>query len=530
MSEDFTKGVGVATPTPTSSLSDFGAKDSAEFPAEIVAPTKAFLSQNTSHTIIQTQETKGKREHHGIDTDDLEAQKAQRPSRRRTYFHFIRYTALNVYRRLFSLVFLANLAMFVTIMVTDQSSLLAFVNAAAANLTACGLARQPLVVNTIYLIVCSVPRSAPLRLRRIAAKAFHLGGVHSGCGVASLLWYVGLVALISIRYWFPNEDGVGDAGRVTTISTAVIVLAYIILLLLLFIITAAFPAFRSKHHDVFELMHRFSAWAVVALFLVLLLLFANEARQAEQLSLGQYLIRLPAFWMLLVVIAAIIHPYLLLRKVKVEPEKLSRHAIRLHMNHAKPGFGLGIQLSRHPLRDWHSFATFPDCIPERDSKVGPGSGSFSCLISKAGDWTGETIEHPPRHLWKRGVLVYGFAYVMRVFTRIIVVTTGSGIGPCLSFLGDENRPAMRVMWQTRSPVKTYGEGIIDLVKQMDPDPLIMDTDQRGGRVDMVPIIERMAREFRAEAVCVISNPRLTKQLVYALETRGLVAMGPIFDS
>jgi hypothetical protein len=47
---------------------------------------------------------------------------------------------------------------------------------------------------------------------------------------------------------------------------------------------------------------------------------------------------------------------------------------------------------------------------------------------------------------------------------------------------------------------------------------------------MVPIIERMASDFGAEAVCVISNPRLTKKLVYELETRGLVAMGPIFDS
>ncbi|EED19622.1 integral membrane protein TmpA [Talaromyces stipitatus ATCC 10500] len=345
--------------------------------------------QTSSRT--QTKELKTTSGHYSSTGEDVEAQASKRQSRPRAYWSFIRYTVLNVYRRLFTIIFLANLAVFITIMITDQSSLLVFVNAIAANLTVCGLMRQPLIVNTIFLVICSIPRSAPLRLRRIASKAFHLGGVHSGCGIASFVWYIGLVALIS-------------------------------------------------------------------------------------------------------------------------------------------NFGLGIQLARNPLRDWHSFATFPDTAVETTLSSGSKSPtSFSCLVSKAGDWTGETIEHPPQYLWKRGVLVHGFAYVMRLYERIIVVTTGSGIGPCLSFLGDGNRPAMRVVWQTRSPLKTYGQGIIDLVKQMDPNPLVMDTDMTG-RVDMVPIIESMAMEFRAEAVCVISNPKLTKKLVYDLETRGLVAMGPIFDS
>lgn len=522
MSGDLAKEVKLVVPTSTPSPNSFQTPNQAS-------------TQNTLHTEKELRKESG---YYSNSSEDIEAQKPKLQSKSRAYWNFLRYTALNVYRRLFSFISLANLAVFIAIMITDQSSLLAFVNATAANLTVCGLMRQPLVVNTIYLVICSIPRSAPLRLRRIASKAFHLGGVHSGCGVASFVWYVGLVALISKHYWFPNDhdhDSTGhDAAQqrvaTTTISTAVVVIAYIILMLLLFIMTAAYPAFRFKHHNGFELTHRFSAWAVVALFLALLLVFSDQARKAEDLSLGQYLIRLPAFWLLIVVAAAIVHPYLLLRRVKVEPEPLSKHAIRLHMNHARTRFGLGIQLAKNPLWDWHSFATFPDRPVEKwpDSAL-QSPKSFSCLVSKAGDWTTDTIEHPPQYLWKRGVLVYGFAYVMRLYKKIIVVTTGSGIGPCLSFLGDGNRPTMRVVWQTRSPLKTYGQGIIDLVKQMDPDPLVMDTDLTG-RVDMVPIIERMASEFGAEAVCVVSNPSLTKKLVYELETRGLVAMGPIFDS
>jgi phosphoribosylamine-glycine ligase len=47
---------------------------------------------------------------------------------------------------------------------------------------------------------------------------------------------------------------------------------------------------------------------------------------------------------------------------------------------------------------------------------------------------------------------------------------------------------------------------------------------------MVPIVQRQVQEFDAEAVCVISNPVLTARIVYELESRGIPAFGPIFDS
>ncbi|KAE8410790.1 hypothetical protein BDV36DRAFT_276671 [Aspergillus pseudocaelatus] len=440
------------------------------------------------------------------DSFDLEAQAPKKKP-----FSSSRFALLNIYRRLFTLVFCANVAVFIYVMTADRK-LLALVNATAANLLACGLARQPLVVNAIFLIVCSIPRSAPLRLRRIAAKVYHYGGVHSGCGVASFIWYTGFVGLMSKEYWSPST------GK-STISVAPVVVAYIILALLLAIIVVAYPGFRFKKHDYFELTHRFSGWLVVALFVALLMLFVNDFSQAAHQSFGRFLIELPAFWFLMVTVGAIVHPWLLLRKVPVTPEYLSNHAVRLHFNHTTTTFGKGIQLARHPLRDWHGFATFPD----------PEGKTFSSLVSKAGDWTTACINDQPTHLWKRGVLIYGFAYAMRVFRRVVVVTTGSGIGPCLSFLGDENRPNLRVVWQTRTPLKTYGQGIIDLVSKMDADPYIINT-RESGRIDMVPIIRQLYKEFDAEAVCVISNPFVTKKVVYELESGGIPAFGPIFDS
>ncbi|CAI7584740.1 unnamed protein product [Penicillium glandicola] len=435
---------------------------------------------------------------------DLESQ--TQTQRKTKLFASTRYAILTLYRRLFTLVFSANVAMFVYVMSTEQK-LLALVNATAANLLACGLARQPLVVNAIFLVVCSMPRSAPLPLRRIAAKVYHYGGVHSGCGVAALVWYMGFVGVLSHQYWSPSADSLSMG-----VSAASVALAYVILVLLLAIIVVAHPAFRMKRHDYFELTHRFSGWLVVALFVALLLVFSRGASQSEGQPLGTFLVELPAFWFLVFTVA-----------VRAEP--LSTHATRLHFDHAVTTFGKGIQLAKHPLRDWHGFATFPDPAPAGVH----GNPSFSSLVSKAGDWTADTIHNPPTHLWKRGVLIYGFAYAMRVFRRVIVVTTGSGIGPCLSFLGDDNRPALRVLWQTRAPQKTYGDGVMHLVHQMDSAPIILDTD-KCGRMNMVPIILQQIKDFKAEAVCVISNPVLTARIVYELEARGTPAFGPIFDS
>jgi hypothetical protein len=88
---------------------------------------------------------------------------------------------------------------------------------------------------------------------------------------------------------------------------------------------------------------------------------------------------------------------------------------------------------------------------------------------------------------------------------------------------------MRVVWQTKSPLQTYGQRTLDLVKRMDEQPVVIDTSVTG-RVDMLPIVLRLYKEFAADAVCVISNPQMTRSLVYGLETRGIAAYGPIFDS
>ena len=47
---------------------------------------------------------------------------------------------------------------------------------------------------------------------------------------------------------------------------------------------------------------------------------------------------------------------------------------------------------------------------------------------------------------------------------------------------------------------------------------------------MVKLAYKMYKDFDAEAVCIISNERLTRKVVYGLMSRGVPTFGAIWDS
>jgi hypothetical protein len=120
-------------------------------------------------------------------------------------------------------------------------------------------------------------------------------------------------------------------------------------------------------------------------------------------------------------------PWFRLHKLHVTPEKHSDHAIRLHFKEKIPLF-VGLRISKSPLREWHSFA----CIPVREE----GGTGGSWLISNAGDWTRGAIMNPRSYYWIKGIPVTGVLPMVRLFRKVTVVTTGSGIGPCLGVIQD----------------------------------------------------------------------------------------------
>ena len=428
----------------------------------------------------------------------------------------LRYKLLAVYQRLFSVVFIGNMIAIVIEVVMHRHShpfgppLGNLATAIAANVMGAILIRQEYVINALYSIFCWTPLWMPLRFRRMVSKLYHFGGVHTGCAVSAVAWFILYSALVTIRY----TDG--DFHE-----PAVIAITYILLVLFLALCVFAIPKLRIFSHNTFEAVHRFGGWAAVALFWVeILLVLHAESEDPGADAFGLLVIQAPAFWFLLVVTFFIILPWVRLRKVEAFPEVLSRHAVRIHFKYSYKNIGnvIGLRITHNPMKEWHAFATIPDA----------DGSSFSLIVSDNGDWTKKQIMEPAQSYWIRGIPVTGVLRMATVFRRIVLVATGSGIGPCLSFLTSHPMPC-RLLWSTPSPIQTYGEDVMRAVAKADPEAMIIDT-RASGRPDVVALTYHLYLETKAESVFVISNPSLTSRLVYGLESRGIPAYGPIWDS
>ncbi|CAF9923808.1 MAG: hypothetical protein HETSPECPRED_005425 [Heterodermia speciosa] len=436
------------------------------------------------------------------------------PSKKeRRIWRRLRYTILAVYQRLFTIAFTANIIGLIIVLVRARNNhpsgppSSALATATSVNVTVAIAMRQEYVINALYDICCLTPHSWPLRIRRLIAKLYEFGGVHSGCAISAVVWFILFAAFVTRDYSNNTFDALG-----------VIIVTYILLFLFLAICLFSIPKFRFKSHNLFEAVHRFAGWLAVALFWVDILLVLNfQSKLPGSDSLGILVVKAPAFWFLLLITFLIVLPWTRLRKVDAFPEKLSNHAIQIHFKYRKMGPVLGIRITHNPMTEWHSFATIPS-----------SDGSFSLIVSDAGDWTKKQIMQPANKYWIRGIPIAGVLRMAYVFKRIVVVTTGSGIGPVLSMLHSFPMPC-RILWSTPNPQQTYGEKIMQQVASADPDAMIINT-RASGRPDMVALAYHLFVESKAEAVFTISNPSLTRKVVYGMESRGIPAYGPVWDS
>jgi predicted ferric reductase len=281
-------------------------------------------------------------------------------------------------------------------------------------------------------------------------------------------------------------------------------------LMTLMIVTAIGPI-RQKFHNRFEHVHRFAGWTLLALFWAHNVAMVRDAAIPLTSSL--------AFWLLCLITLSIASPWITLKKVPIEVEKPSNHAVGVHFNYGDTPFpGSSNALSLSPLREWHSFANIPT----------PGTDGYRLVISRAGDWTGRFIDNPPDKVWVKGITTSGVARIEVLFKKVVYVGTGSGIGPILPHLLAHDVPN-KLIWSTRSPRKTYGDKLVDEIEANTDDALIWDTDARG-KPDLSKLALEAVAETGAEAVIVISNQKLTRGVIYDMERQGIPAFGAIWDS
>lgn len=437
------------------------------------------------------------------------------PKRHMRLLRHLRLTFVTTYRRIFFLIFVLNLLGLGRLFRkhnVDDINLDNLATWSSANLLISILVRQDFFVNAIFRTAWLVPWRVPLRIRRLIARIYTYGGIHSGAAVAGTIWFLTFTCFVTIRF---AKEG--------SYTLPVVILTWLILVLLVLILIFAFRTLRSQYHDVFEMTHRFLGWCTVMLFWCQLLSLVKLLAEASTKSFIVTLIRSPTFWNLVAITMLMVQPWISLRKWTFASERLSSHTMRLHFSHPVHRFSC-LSVSTSPLKEWHPFATFPS--------TESGSGGASLIVSAAGDWTTSLLKSSPQtmHLWVKGFPKPGVLSLSCIFPRVVIVTTGSGIGPSLSSLLD--RPAgqfCRLIWSTRTPVETFGKNMMAYVNCADPNALIIDTNVTG-RPDLVRVAWNVYKEMGAEAVFVLSNESVTKKIVYGLESRGVPAFGPIWDS
>ncbi len=384
-----------------------------------------------------------------------------------------------------------------------------FAEIAIVNFTVAICIRQQYIINLLFGLATAIPKSWPLSIRRRAGKIYHFGGLHIGGNVSGTLWY--LLFVVSLFYSFYSHK------TINTPPSILLVINVLLAVLLVFIIVMALPKARAQKHDRFERTHRFGGWVALALFWVQTLFMI--AWSNPDVYFGSALLSSASFWLLTTVTLSILLPWLRLKKIDVSYEKPSNHVVLARFNYGETPFaGSSTVLSRNPLLEWHAFANVPE----------PGREGFRLTISRAGDWTGQLIDDQPKKLWVKGISTAGVGNIDQLFNKVVWIATGSGVGPCLPHLFSGKVPA-RLVWATRNPRKTYGDQLVDEILKAQPDAVIWDTDVHG-KPDMVKLAYMAYKDFDAEAVICISNKKLTWQVVYGMESRGIPAYGAIWDS
>ncbi|KAF4333619.1 non-ribosomal peptide synthetase [Fusarium beomiforme] len=425
----------------------------------------------------------------------------------------LRHRIFIVYRTLFSLIGMLNLVALICVVALQlKSEWLGIIT--AINLVIAVLVRQDTVINMLYTVFCSLPKHLPLGIRKRCAKIYHLGGVHSGAGVCATAWLV----ISTVRETICNA-GFCEGHAIGSLVTQVV--SWVLCGLLCSMVATAWPSFRKQYHNFFERFHRFAGWTSLGLFWARTILTINDSRPQHQ-ELGIATVRTPDFWLLVVATLSIASSWVFLRKVPVEAEVLSDHAVRLHFDYTVPVNGSFTRLSRRPLIEWHSFATIPNPQANHHAR------GYSLVVSNAGDWTRSCIQNPPSSIWVRGVPTCGVMRIATLFNRIVVIATGSGIGPLLGHIVHQSCPT-QLIWSTSRPEETFGKELVGQVRDAIPDAVIWNTKTQG-RPDLVRMGFNLAKSFGAEAVIIIANERITKKVVYGLETRGVAAYGAIWDS
>ncbi|XP_047313169.1 adenylate-forming reductase 06235 [Impatiens glandulifera] len=377
------------------------------------------------------------------------------------------------------------------------------------NILALTLCRSEVFLRVVFWLAVKLFGHSwvPLRIKTaITSLLQSIGGIHSGCGVSSIAWLVySLILTLNDRQ---------------NTSSGIIVVASIILSLLCLSSLAAFPLVRHLHHNVFERTHRFAGWTALFLLWLFIVLTTSYDQQTKSYAnhIGSRLLKKQEFWLTTVISVLIITPWITVRRVPVQVSSASGHASIIKFEGGVKAGILG-RISPSPLSEWHAFGIISD-----------GKTGHMMLAGAVGDFTKSLVADLPTHLWVRKVHFAGLPYLTNMYDRVLLVATGSGICVFLSFLLQESKAEVCLLWVTKGVEENFGREVKEMVSGWPEGKVIVHDTAAMGRPDVSKMSVEAARKWGAEVVLVTSNPQGSRDVVNACKASGIPAFGPVWDS
>ena len=345
---------------------------------------------------------------------------------------------------------------------------------------------------------------APRILRNcITNFLLHYGGIHSGCGVSSLIWLVYSSVLLAQKHFL--------------FTVWVKTFGYVLLSLVTLSCLSAIPALRFRFHNLFEHTHRYLGWSSLAAMLLFIVLLYGGPTYDWRSFLGTYWL-----WLTVVAIVLVALPWCCVAPVKVVAAIPTSKRITLLQFRGYVKSGLYGRISRGFFTEWHVFGCFSQDRAE---------GAHYMICSAVGDFTKGLVQQPPDHMYTRLIKFPGFSYCHRMYHSGVAICTGAAIGVFISLFSNKGLTNFSLIWVGNKFEETYGEQVVGMLRRGCPDNklTLYDTSVQG-RPNLVSLAANAFHEQKAEVVFCVSNLVGTQTIVKGCRQQGIPAFGPIWDA
>jgi len=345
---------------------------------------------------------------------------------------------------------------------------------------------------------------APTFLRGLVTNfLLHIGGVHSGCGIGSLIWLIYAAVYLAIEHHL--------------FTIWVKIFGYALMAIVTLTCFSATPALRFKLHNLFEHAHRYTGWAALVVMLIFIILLYGGPDYRWRNFLGSYWL-----WLSLVTLVLVALPWCCVSKVPVVAEIPASKRITLLKFQGYVRTGLYGRISRGPLSEWHVFGCFSQDRQEN---------SHYMICSAVGDFTKALVEQPPEYMYTRLIKFPGFSYCHRMYHSGVAICTGAAIGVFISLFSNKGLTNFSLIWVGSSFEKTYGLTVVQMLRKGCPEnKLTLYDTSVNGRPNLVDLVVDAYRKQKAEVVFCVSNLAGTKSIVQGCRRHGIQAFGPVWDA